>query len=173
MGEEFMTKYMGSWTWFEAVIIRDFVLPTHNTDSNDGLLSADDITDRLKEAVKRRRKGELLSETEEILSVRTPVTDLSTVKNKSKTTKDVWPIQRNIRASKEPTLYEVYWSKVDLGFHDELDDLEFMDMTGSGRGTGFVQCLRPTDRIGVIGRAMYPGWINNVRKVEIEVWYMV
>jgi len=177
---------MGSWTWFEVVIVRDFTA----TEAHGEPLSPEDIESRVKEAINQRRKSTVLTDANDVFTVRTSVGDLTTVKNPKKATKDVWHVQRNMRALNENTVYEVFWSKSDLGLHGDMDEMEFTDMTGSGRGTGFVASLQPTDRIAVIGRAMvsmsfctaflfpkhfpqYPGWTNIINEIKMDVLYSV
>ena len=98
-------------------------------------------------------------------------------------TSKVWHLQSNIRASENEALHEVVWT--------DLDDAKVnsWEETGSGDGRGFVRLLQPGDKIAVIARAraschlltlnfekltgffQYPGWVNYVRRVEVEIFY--
>ncbi|KIJ91402.1 hypothetical protein K443DRAFT_686062 [Laccaria amethystina LaAM-08-1] len=80
-------------------------------------------------------------------------------------TSKVWHLQSNIRASANEALHEVVWTDVDDS------KLNAWKETGSGDGRGFVRLLQPGDKIAVIARARYPGWVNYVRRVEVEVFY--
>lgn len=78
-------------------------------------------------------------------------------------TSKVWHLQSNIRASAKEALHEVVWT--------DVDDWKVNSETGSGDGRGFVRLLQPGDKIAVIARARYPGWVNHVGRVEVEIFY--
>ncbi|KAF8890808.1 hypothetical protein CPB84DRAFT_1784583 [Gymnopilus junonius] len=126
----FPTQYMGSWTWFEAGIVR----------SPEGDENPEDEESRIL------RINELLKSQG---SESGP--DRTMVKNPEKDSY-VWHIQRNI----------LVWTDSDL--EEEVDEREFMDMTGAGRGK---------DSIVVIARARFPGWTNDIASVEVKISYSV
>jgi hypothetical protein len=65
---------------------------------------------------------------------------------------DVWHLQRNVRASGTNTVHKVVWTDVDPD--DEVDERQFINTMGAGRGKGFIRSLELGDRITVIARAM-------------------
>ncbi|TFK63503.1 hypothetical protein BDN72DRAFT_775817 [Pluteus cervinus] len=74
---------------------------------------------------------------------------------------EVWVIQRNKRADSQYRSYEIVWTKdTDFGWDP---------MVGRGSGRGFVQTLRPGDRIGILACAQYAGWVNYIKCAEVEV----
>ncbi|KDR78101.1 hypothetical protein GALMADRAFT_224488 [Galerina marginata CBS 339.88] len=141
-------KYGGSWTWFEAAIIRGLAC--------DSDLPEGDVKARIGKALDSQQNDDIT----EAIVIKNPDSGL-----------DVWHIQRNIRASSTPVVHEVVWTDTtpDTGIDEEM----LLDTTGAGRGTGFIPLLRLGDRIAVIARAMYPGWANYVAGVEVEVSYSV
>ncbi|EDR00465.1 uncharacterized protein LACBIDRAFT_313370 [Laccaria bicolor S238N-H82] len=80
-------------------------------------------------------------------------------------TSKVWHLQSNIRASAKEAFHEVVWTDVEDWTVNSWGE------TGSGDGRGFVRLLQPGDKIAVIARARYPGWVNHVRRVEVEIFY--
>ncbi|TFK60616.1 hypothetical protein BDN72DRAFT_904817 [Pluteus cervinus] len=72
-----------------------------------------------------------------------------------------WVIQRNMRADGEYREYEIVWTKE--------SNFEWDGTVGCGTGKGFVEALEPGDKIGIIARAQYPGWVNNTWNAEVEV----
>ncbi len=60
-----------------------------------------------------------------------------------------WELQRNRHAGRLPEDYTIRF----------------------GEGHDLFESLREGDRIGVWGRAMYPGWQNLVYEAQIEVWF--
>ncbi|KAJ7124354.1 hypothetical protein C8R44DRAFT_620192 [Mycena epipterygia] len=76
-----------------------------------------------------------------------------------------WLIQTNRCADGELTRHTVIWEADSLlGAPKPWD--------GSGDGDGFIAQLKPGDQIGVIARAMYPGWVHHVKSVNVEVSYI-
>jgi len=148
--DSFPTKYMGSWTWFEAGIIR--YLKGDDDHEDEGVCNIQQVNELIKS------QG----------SVSGP--DVTMVKNPEKDSY-TWHIQRNVRASREETVHEVVWTDSDPD--DEVDEREFMDMTGAGRGKGFVRLLEPQHRIAVIAQAKFPGWTNHIASVEVQISYSI
>lgn len=56
-------------------------------------------------------------------------------------------------------MHEVEWRR---GAVQEIEP-------GKGIGKDFVEKLRPGDRVGVWARALYPGWVNHVKEVGVEI----
>ncbi|TFK60617.1 hypothetical protein BDN72DRAFT_828816 [Pluteus cervinus] len=72
-----------------------------------------------------------------------------------------WVIQRNKRADVEYRRHEVVWTKE--------SNFEWDGSVGCGTGKGFVESLKFGDKIGIIARAQYPGWVNKIKHAEVEV----
>ncbi|CDO76437.1 hypothetical protein BN946_scf184781.g14 [Trametes cinnabarina] len=47
------------------------------------------------------------------------------------------------------------------------------DVNGYGSGAGFLEALRPGDRVALWMRAQYPGWANTVAGASVEIVYDV
>ncbi|KAJ6516901.1 hypothetical protein C8R47DRAFT_1088595 [Mycena vitilis] len=77
-----------------------------------------------------------------------------------------WRVQTNQCGSMAPKYHTISWRT------DESDPTE-VEKSGSGAGAGFLEALTAGDTIAIVARAMYPGWINHVRLVEIAAYYAV
>jgi len=81
----------------------------------------------------------------------------------------IWHLQSNVRASTDEALHEIVWTDRD----DESQPANSKE-TGRGAGTGFVRSIDPSrDEIAVVARTRFPGWVNYVRRVEIEMFYTI
>ena len=127
---------MGSWTWFEAAIVRS---TNHPQESDElGLSSARAIAALVKSGGSASHP------------------DISLVKNPGNENDSyTWHVQRNARASKSDEEHEVVWTSDDAGQEEDgvVDERELMDKTGAGRGRGFVRSLEKGDRIAVLAYA--------------------
>ncbi|KDR72986.1 hypothetical protein GALMADRAFT_142687 [Galerina marginata CBS 339.88] len=164
----YSTQYMGSRTWFEAAIIRDFrqheeEKENHNLNDVDAFLRISINTREPKITINHN----LIKASR---NVRAQGGAVTTVRNPTDNS-DVWHIQRNIRASSSDTIHEVVWTGVDP--NDNLDEMKCKDTTGAGRGIGFVRSLQREDRIAVIARALYQAWENHVSFIQVEMTYSV
>lgn len=133
--------YAGSWTWFEAAIIRG--------------LGGDDFVNDTDSIARNRIQGS---------TVLPPRRDTAHDELKSNSTTGaiqvphpfngsrVWMLQRNLRANREETLHEIVWTDGDDEETKE-DTNEVLDRSGRGLGYGFVRSLEPGDRIAVYVRA--------------------
>ncbi|KAF9457412.1 hypothetical protein BDZ94DRAFT_1314218 [Collybia nuda] len=136
--------YHGSWSWFETAIFRA---------TGFGFNWPEESNSAGVECYQVLQKGG-------IEQVPNPVNS-----------KKVWTLQRNIRAYSMTAIHEVVWiksssHKIETSVRDE-EDLD----TGSGLGVGFINSLVSGDRIAIIAKARYPGWINHVYDAKIEVFY--
>lgn len=52
-----------------------------------------------------------------------------------------------------------------------MDYEEWEIESGKGWGEGFVEALRPGDRVVLLAEARYPAWVNNVYGARVELWY--
>jgi hypothetical protein len=154
--------YVGSWTWFEAAIIRD-----DDPGIEQYLLELDTMNvARQKELPKVR-----------LAEVGTPPDGLTR-----------WPIQRNIHVSSAFERHEVVWTNEDR--FDEATEANAA-VHGSGTGRGFLSTLTGGDRVAVVVRArvsaviilrrlprnsqdpQFSGWENHVSSVTVDVFYSV
>ncbi|PPQ67204.1 hypothetical protein CVT24_011275 [Panaeolus cyanescens] len=153
-------QYEGSWTWFEARIVR--ALPEK--------LEAEGITSPEPYLVRDLDMGtKNWSET-----IKNPYATKDGTGSKDPQvingTGDTWTIRRNLRANNKFRKRVVVWS-----WDDELEANEERKLNGQGigQGAGFVEALGKDDRIAVMARARYPGWMNFVESVTIEVFYSI
>ncbi|XDG07542.1 hypothetical protein ABKA04_007157 [Annulohypoxylon sp. FPYF3050] len=83
-------------------------------------------------------------------------------------------IQKNKHAVGTFQTYHVEWS-----WDDDIDPespLATQSLKQAGRGTGtgngeFLRTLRLGDMITVWGHARFPGWTNNIQRVEVKVYW--
>ena len=74
-----------------------------------------------------------------------------------------WFLQANMLANKSEAIHEVVWGRQGTSEGGE----------GAGKGEGFVEMLRPGDRIIVWVRATRMNWANKVKSVKMEVRYTI
>ncbi|TFK66479.1 hypothetical protein BDN72DRAFT_146317 [Pluteus cervinus] len=74
---------------------------------------------------------------------------------------DSWVIQRNKRADHKYRRHEIVWTQ---GCNFEWDGT-----VGGGTGEGFVDALRPGDKITIVAHAEYLGSVNKIKYAEVEV----
>jgi hypothetical protein len=134
----FIDPYAGSWTWFEAAIIR-------------GLGGEDFVNE--PDAVARQIQGSSVLPPASNAPSDTPDASLGPLQvlhpfNRTR----VWMLQRNLRANREEALHEVAWTNADDD-SAKKDTNEVLDKSGTGTGYGFVRSLEPGDRIAVYARA--------------------
>ncbi|KAJ2933876.1 hypothetical protein H1R20_g3216, partial [Candolleomyces eurysporus] len=142
--------YAGSWTWFEAAIIRGL--------KGDGIDNPDEVARRIQAPSTRDTSDNANLE------------DAFQVPNPWCSGSKVWHLQSNVRASSQETLHEIVWTDQDDPEKKE-ETVEALERTGAGWGYGFVRELTPGDRIAIYARAQYPGWVNHVGAVEIRMYY--
>ena len=78
-----------------------------------------------------------------------------------------WDVQSNRVAGKDYERYTVEWRA------GESADAEVARSRGEGDGRGFLDALRPGDRVGLLMRAQFPGWQNTLRHASVELMYEV
>ncbi|KAF9044285.1 hypothetical protein BJ165DRAFT_1480239 [Panaeolus papilionaceus] len=151
--------YEGSWTWFEAKIVRP--KPGAGDDEpvrepfimGDLDMDTEQWTTTVQNPYAHKQKG--------------GTEDSYVLDGKG----DSWTIQLNLRANGEFEEHAVVWR-----WDDELDivnENRRLDEEGIGQGAGFVEALGKGDRIAVMARARYPGWVNFVKSVTIQVFYSI
>ncbi|KAF6760630.1 hypothetical protein DFP72DRAFT_76792 [Ephemerocybe angulata] len=146
--------YPGSWTWFEAAIFRGL----------DAFIEdADRTARRVKGSEMPPRSPSDSSETQPPIEGAVQIEHPCNGSN-------LWMLQRNRRANRGEAQHEITWTSID-DVETKEDTDEALDRSGSGGGYGFVCSLQPGDRIAVYARAQYPGWVNHVHGVEIQIYY--
>ncbi|KAG5915784.1 hypothetical protein E4U42_007909 [Claviceps africana] len=86
-----------------------------------------------------------------------------------------WQIQCNKTATRDWQEHKITWSYLD-DVKSDSDEGKALETRGRGRATGdgsFVRNLRMGDVITVWGKARFPGWVNSIERVEIEVYWAV
>ncbi|KAB2581147.1 hypothetical protein BFW01_g10788 [Lasiodiplodia theobromae] len=141
--------YRGSWTWFEASILRRAAGVPEDGPVGDGIEHG--MSHRLSEPAAAR----------ELLNA------LGWDFAKSEDGKVAWTVQCNRVAHRAPVDHEVCWRRHECRAKPEGDD------DGKGDGAGFLELMRPGDRVALWGRAQFPSWVNNVESAEITVDYEV
>lgn len=82
-------------------------------------------------------------------------------------------IQCNKTASRQTQEHVVEWRHTD-NVDPELSGADELELAGRGRATGdgeFVRNLRLGDIVTVWGRARFGGWQNQIKKVELKVYW--
>lgn len=88
---------------------------------------------------------------------------------------DQWTIQQNKRATSQWQDHKVTWHYLD-NVKADSDEGKKLEDVGRGRETGdgsFVRDLKMGDVITVWGKARFPGWVNTVERVKVEVYWAV
>lgn len=86
-----------------------------------------------------------------------------------------WLIQCNKTATSDWQEHVVTWSYLD-DVNPDTDAGKALADQGRGRATGdgsFVRDLRMGDVITIWGKARFPGWVNHIEHVKIEVYWAV
>ncbi|PPR07440.1 hypothetical protein CVT24_007803 [Panaeolus cyanescens] len=147
-----VVPYEGSWTWFEAKIVRTRD-PSEEVNLNERELQNSIKTD---------------------LSTGTTLV-CKTVKNPYASPEgqsglrssdphityeqgDSWTIVRNCRANDEYLTHTVVWDRTYV--FDKAGEIDRLNREGKGQGAGFVRALGRDDRVAVISRARFNGWEN-------------
>ncbi|KAI0975792.1 hypothetical protein F4678DRAFT_282767 [Xylaria arbuscula] len=82
-------------------------------------------------------------------------------------------IQCNRCVDRDWQHHRVVWSCSD-DIDPESSDGQELDSIGRGSATGdgsFLRSLKVGDMLTVWGRARFPGWVNNIQKVQVEVYW--
>ncbi|KAF7331254.1 hypothetical protein MKEN_00002500 [Mycena kentingensis (nom. inval.)] len=81
-----------------------------------------------------------------------------------------WLVHTNFTANEEALVHTVTWDAnglVGAGAAEEGKG----EVTGTGKGEGFVELLQPGDRIALLARAQYPRWRNQIERAEVTILY--
>ncbi|KAI9163981.1 hypothetical protein HJFPF1_05616 [Paramyrothecium foliicola] len=88
---------------------------------------------------------------------------------------DKWTIQRNKKLKRNMTDHVVTWSFSD-SIDPESEAAQRLDDNGRGRATGdgsFVRGLKLGDVVTVWAKARFPGWVNHIERVQVDVYWAV
>jgi hypothetical protein len=128
-------RYAGSFTWFEAAIIRG---------------STRDIIDNPDKFAHSIQGSPVMRDDPRSQTV----TSSFHVSNPWETERKVWRLQKNVTASPDETLHEVTWTNYDDNqYKSESREDDLWDKAGRGSGYGFVNRLEPSDRIAIYASA--------------------
>ncbi|KAK0234941.1 hypothetical protein EDD85DRAFT_773461, partial [Armillaria nabsnona] len=133
--------YEGSWTWFEAAIIRGEPWWLNEVLGRPTDLYRDGLVADVRSAA---RAAEVRSHEEE---------------------GSRWHVGVNVTAEGSYKEHTNVWLRTDEGIKQQ-------SMRGLlGLSHEFVRLLEPGDRVALMARAMFPGWVNKVKCASIDVFY--
>ncbi|KAK0473617.1 hypothetical protein IW261DRAFT_1503771 [Armillaria novae-zelandiae] len=136
--------YDGSWTWFEAAIIRG--KPWWLEDVSKGT-----PVDLCKEGSTEEMRSEA-----QAAEVRSDELDDSSR----------WHVGVNVTATPKAQRHTKVWLRTDCQV------VHYKSMRGIlGLEDEFVRLLEPGDRVALMARAMFPGWSNKVTEASIDVYF--
>lgn len=84
-------------------------------------------------------------------------------------------LHKNVSADKNTKQHIVVWSRDDNISPDSLEG-NALEIQGRGRDTGtgeFVRDLKIGDVVTVWAKARFPGWVNVVEEVKVDVYWGV
>ncbi|KAI0201810.1 hypothetical protein F4808DRAFT_423879 [Astrocystis sublimbata] len=152
-------SFRHSWTWFDAGI--DRFDKGHKRPEDEERAASDNSSGDLS-----------MLTTGAIRSVWPPLKeDASEYDHQLHTTSD-HKIQCNRLAEHDWQNYHVEWSWTD-NIDPESSAGNELEVNGRGSATGdgnFIKRLRIGDMVTVWGRARFPGWSNNIQKVQVQVY---
>ncbi|KAK0475770.1 hypothetical protein IW261DRAFT_1567559 [Armillaria novae-zelandiae] len=133
--------YEGSWTWFEAAIIRGDPWWLNEVLERPIDLYGTRLAEDVRNAV---RAAEVQSHEEE---------------------GSRWHVGVNVTADGSYKKHTNVWLPTDEGIKQQsLRGL-------LGLSHEFVRLLEPGDRVALMARAMFPGWSNKVKSASIDIFY--
>lgn len=147
--------YRASYTWFEAAILRP-----RNGDPNTPCRIADEV-----------RKNGLTDVTDPNRPF--PETGWELVPQPYNREGN-WEVQINKGSWAHEEEHIVEWNG-DEKFPGGSEPDTTMDWdleTGRGFGVGFLKSLKPGDRVVLLAKAQFPGWVNNVQGATVEITWI-
>ena len=84
-------------------------------------------------------------------------------------------IQRNVVALAETKEHKITWSYNDNVIPDSLEAIE-LGKRGRGQDSAngeFVRRLEAGDVVTVWGKARFPGWVNHVDEIKMDIFWVV
>ncbi|KAK1826905.1 hypothetical protein QBC39DRAFT_315943 [Podospora conica] len=147
--------YNHSWTWFEAGLER-WCRRSPSSPEETPTLDLHDLS------------------TQQPRVVTTTDTESAAAFHHDLLPSEGWIVQRNLTAIDEVAEHRVEWSWTD----DVADEAGALALAAKGRGKGtgdgvFVRELRLGDVVTVWAKARFPGWVNYVESVKVEVYWAV
>ncbi|KAK0487983.1 hypothetical protein EDD18DRAFT_1359927 [Armillaria luteobubalina] len=137
--------YEGSWTWFETAIIR----------GDPWWLS-----EALRMPVDLYREG--LELPDDVHNAARATEVRSHEEDDSR-----WHVGVNVTAQGVYKEHTIVWPRVDEGIKQQ-------SMKGLvGLSHEFVRLLESGDRVALVAMAMFPGWVNRVKRASIDVYYTI
>lgn len=85
-------------------------------------------------------------------------------------------LQKNLTATREPQEHKIVWSCNDDIADPDSMEAQALEERGRGRDTGngdYVRDMKVGDVVTVWAKARFPGWVNVVESVRIDVYYAV
>ncbi|OWO98030.1 hypothetical protein B2J93_8255 [Marssonina coronariae] len=85
-------------------------------------------------------------------------------------------LQKNLTASKPSKEHKIVWSCLDDVADPDSVAAKALEDQGRGRGTAngvYVREMKVGDIVTVWAKARFPGWVNVVEKVQIDIYYAV
>lgn len=150
----YLGTFHGAFSWYEACILRP-------RPAGDGLDAEAEDLDFLETHNLYRKPDDIQREA---LHWDLVPNDWDLVPNGDSL---VWRVQSNRVATREFRRYVVEWRA-----GQDADAAE-AEEHGQGTGAGFLDALKPGDRVGLWVRAMYAGWSNVIREAKVELMYDV
>lgn len=149
--------FKGSWTWFDAGIDR-FASESESLKGKEASQGGGDVsTSALRPVWPSVRKDD----------------EGSTVYNHGLHADPEHKIQGNKTATRQTQHHVVEWNYLD-DINPELSEADELEAMGRGRATGngeFVRNLKLGDMVTIWGRARFGGWENDVKRVELKVYW--
>ncbi|KAH8885622.1 hypothetical protein GQ53DRAFT_750972 [Thozetella sp. PMI_491] len=190
-------KYNASWTWFSAGLERLESGESAGNDSADTETKAagepqeceenaakqmgPDVTSRIAASPDQPNSVNLAKVRPIWPEIHRPPNTSSTVTESYEYfhelhTKEDRKVQANVTVEQKPMQHRVVW-RYDDDIDPESDRAETeLKRMGRGKATGngeFVRNLKLGDIVTLWGHSRFPGWVNYVNKVKIEVFYAV
>ncbi|KAF3010267.1 hypothetical protein E8E14_001822 [Neopestalotiopsis sp. 37M] len=149
--------FKGSWTWFDAGIDR-FASESESLKGKEASQGGGDVsTSALRPVWPTVREDD----------------EGSTVYNHGLHADPEHKIQGNKTATRQTQHHVVEWNYLD-DINPELSEADELEAMGRGRATGngeFVRNLKLGDMVTIWGRARFGGWENDVKRVELKVYW--
>ncbi|KAF8466735.1 hypothetical protein BDZ91DRAFT_724902 [Kalaharituber pfeilii] len=166
--------YYNSWTWFEAGILRPSAAA--GGDSSQDAIREENGGGKGPTAPKERIVDRLKSCSVDLLDLANQFSDEGCEEVKVQVgNEDIsrWLVQRNVQSSDERRENGEEGGERNAEGDGVLTASSAWNRSGKGSGKGFLEALREGDRVMLVGRSMFPLWVNHVSGAEVEVRYWI